>query len=72
MTRLRANALLLLAALIWGSAFVGQSLGMDSVGPLGFTALPHGYWLALAPLLLAYLTVTQIMKVWLIRRFGLN
>ena len=38
-TRLRANALLLLAALIWGSAFVGQSLGMDNVGPLGFTAL---------------------------------
>jgi len=39
MTRFRANALLLLTALIWGSAFVGQSLGMANVGPLSFTAL---------------------------------
>lgn len=39
MSRLRANALLVLAALIWGSAFVGQSLGMAGVGPLTFTSL---------------------------------
>ncbi len=39
MSRLRANALLLLAALIWGSAFVGQSLGMAGVGPLTFTGV---------------------------------
>ena len=39
MSRLRANALLLLAALIWGSAFVGQSLGMAGVGPLTFTGI---------------------------------
>lgn len=39
MTRLQANALLLLAAVIWGSAFVGQVLGMDSVGPLTFTGV---------------------------------
>jgi len=39
MSRLRANALLLLAALIWGSAFVGQALGMAGVGPLTFTAV---------------------------------
>ena len=37
-TRLRSALLLLLAALIWGSAFVGQIIGMDSVGPLTFTA----------------------------------
>ncbi|GCL61379.1 DMT family transporter [Pseudaquabacterium pictum] len=37
MTRLQANALLLLTALIWGSAFVAQVWGMDSVGPLTFT-----------------------------------
>ncbi|MEK8027874.1 DMT family transporter [Pseudaquabacterium rugosum] len=37
--RWQANALLLLAAVIWGSAFVGQALGMDGVGPLSFTAL---------------------------------
>ena len=39
MSRLRANGLLLLAALIWGSAFVGQALGMAGVGPLTFTGL---------------------------------
>lgn len=39
MSRLKANALLLLAAVIWGSAFVGQSWGTDSVGPLTFTGL---------------------------------
>jgi drug/metabolite transporter (DMT)-like permease len=39
MSRLKANALLLLAALIWGSAFVGQSLGMAGVGPLTFTGV---------------------------------
>ncbi len=39
MPRLQANALLLLAALIWGSAFIGQVWGMDSMGPLTFTGL---------------------------------
>ena len=39
LSRLQANGLLLLAALIWGSAFVGQSLGMAGVGPLTFTGL---------------------------------
>jgi drug/metabolite transporter (DMT)-like permease len=39
MSRLRANGLLLLAALIWGSAFVGQALGMAGVGPLTFTSV---------------------------------
>ena len=36
--RLKSALLLLTAALIWGSAFVGQLLGMASVGPLTFTA----------------------------------
>ncbi len=39
MSRLKANGLLLLAALIWGSAFVGQALGMAGVGPLTFTGV---------------------------------
>jgi drug/metabolite transporter (DMT)-like permease len=39
MPRLKANALLLLAALIWGSAFVGQVWGMADLGPLTFTGL---------------------------------
>ncbi len=39
LTRLQSGGLLLLAALIWGSAFVGQSLGMAGVGPLTFTGV---------------------------------
>lgn len=35
-TRLRGNLLLLLTALIWGSAFVAQSVGADYVGPFTF------------------------------------
>ena len=51
MPRLQANALLLLAALIWGSAFVGQAWGMDSMGPLTFTGLRFGLGAAVvAPL----------------------
>lgn len=37
MTRLRADLLLFVVALIWGSAFVSQNLGMAAVGPLAFT-----------------------------------
>lgn len=36
---LQTNALLLLVAIIWGSAFVAQRLGMDSIGPLLFSGL---------------------------------
>ncbi len=39
MSRLAANGLLLLAALIWGSAFVAQSTAMADLGPLIFTGI---------------------------------
>ena len=39
MNRTQANILLLLVALVWGSAFVAQARGMDGVGPLTFTGL---------------------------------
>jgi drug/metabolite transporter (DMT)-like permease len=39
LTRAQSGALLLLAALIWGSAFVGQALGMAGVGPFTFTGV---------------------------------
>lgn len=34
---LRADLLMLLTAAIWGSTFVAQQLGMDSVGPFSYT-----------------------------------
>jgi Mg2+-importing ATPase len=39
---------------------------------LDLVALPLRYWLALAAILLAYMTLTQLVKTWLIRRFGLS
>ncbi|MCM8593876.1 DMT family transporter [Accumulibacter sp.] len=39
MSRLQANLLLLVVALIWGSAFVAQADGMRGVGPLSFTGI---------------------------------
>ena len=39
---------------------------------LNLVALPHQYWFALTAMLLAYLSLTQVVKTWLIRRFGLG
>ena len=36
--QLRGGAMLMLTALIWGTAFVAQSVGMDYLGPFAFTA----------------------------------
>lgn len=36
--KLKYNLLLILATLIWGSAFVAQSVGMDYIGPYTFNA----------------------------------
>lgn len=36
MTRLRADLLLLLTAMIWGTAFIAQKTGMDGIGPMTF------------------------------------
>ena len=39
MSRIQANLLLTLIALIWGSAFVAQSHGMADIGPMAFTGV---------------------------------
>lgn len=36
MSRLRADLLLLLTAIIWGTAFIAQKTGMDGIGPMAF------------------------------------
>ncbi len=36
MSRLRADLLLLLTAIIWGTAFIAQKTGMDGIGPMTF------------------------------------
>jgi P-type Mg2+ transporter len=48
---------------------VGILLPFTAIGAyLGFTTLPPLYWLLLALTLLAYMALTQGVKVWLIRR----
>jgi Mg2+-importing ATPase len=37
---------------------------------LGFVSLPLLYWLFLAIILLGYAILTQVVKIWFIRRFG--
>ena len=39
MPRMTANLLLLIAAIVWGAAFVAQSTAMDSMGPMNFTGI---------------------------------
>ena len=54
MTRIQANFLLLLAAAIWGFAFVAQRVGMAYVGPFTFNAIRFGLGaLSLLPLIWA-------------------
>ena len=50
---LRADALMLLAAVVWGFAFVAQRAGMEHLGPFYFTAIRFAVGgLLLVPLLL--------------------
>lgn len=52
---LKANLLLLLAAAIWGFAFVAQRVGMDHVGPYTFNGIRFALGsLSLLPLILFY------------------
>ena len=50
---LRADFLMLITAMIWGTAFVAQRIGMDNIGPFVFTGLRFALGaLALLPLVI--------------------
>jgi Mg2+-importing ATPase len=52
---------------------IGVWLPFSPLAPaLGLTRLPAGYWWALAGILAGYLTLTQLVKTWVVRRFGLR
>ena len=40
--KLRGSLALILATVIWGSAFIAQSVGMDHIGPMTFQAARCG------------------------------
>lgn len=60
MKRAHANGLLLVAALIWGTAFVAQQTGMRDVGPFAFTGTRF----------LLGAAVIAPLAVWELRRLG--
>ncbi|UJJ32348.1 DMT family transporter [Halopseudomonas maritima] len=53
----RADALMLITALIWGSTFVAQRLGMDHIGPFLYTGLRF-----------AIGALTLLPLIWLLRK----
>ncbi len=49
----------------------GILLTLSPVGRfLGFVLLPSAYWMYLIGILMLYIILTQIVKIWYIRRFG--
>src|SRR3990167_8814383 len=56
---LRADILMLLTAIIWGSAFVAQRLGMDHIGPFLYTGLRFALAALVLLPLLAYTAAKQ-------------
>jgi Mg2+-importing ATPase len=67
----RASVPLMLTSL--GVCAVGAMLPYSPFADaLGFVPLPPLYWPLLALMVLAYLALTHIMKVWFHRRFGLD
>lgn len=84
-TQLRGAALLMLTALIWGTAFVAQSVGMDHLGPCAFTAVRNYIGcVALLPVMQTaspgkagfltalYIVIVPVLGVFLGRRPGLK
>ena len=66
----RASLPLTLTSLI--ICLVGIALAFVPAGAwFGFVALPGAYWLFLALILVSYMLLTQLVKTWMIRRFGL-
>jgi drug/metabolite transporter (DMT)-like permease len=55
---LRANLLMLFAAMIWGSAFVAQRLSLDVIGPFLFTGLRFLLGAGVVLVLMAFLRPT--------------
>ena len=53
MRKSTANSLMLIAALIWGTTFIAQTTGMETIGPLSFTGARYIIGMAvMAPLAL--------------------
>ncbi|MGJ0393528.1 MAG: magnesium-translocating P-type ATPase [Methylocystis sp.] len=64
-----SNALIITTIIICA---IGVTLPFTWAGSvLGFTPLPVSYWPLVTAMLLTYATLTHIVKIWFIRRWGL-
>ncbi len=63
MKRLKGNLMLLVAAFIWGTTFVAQSVGMDQIGPFAFNGIRMFIGtLALVPVILVIDAINRKRK----------
>jgi Mg2+-importing ATPase len=65
----RASWPLILTSLLIVTAGAGLTVS-PLAATLGFVPLPALYWLLLAFMLVGYVTLTQVVKTWFIRRYG--
>ena len=61
MNKMTANFLMLITALIWGTTFIAQTTGMDTLGPLSFTGARY----------LIGMLVMLFLAIWESRRTSL-
>ena len=64
MSRNFAHLLMLVSALIWGTTFIAQTTGMNTLGPLSFTGAR--YWIGvivILPLALFEMRKTKLLSV---------
>jgi Mg2+-importing ATPase len=68
---LQSNASLQLILSTSLVCIVGMALPYSPIGPaLGLVQLPNGYWAFLGITIAVYLSLTQMIKAWFIRKFG--
>jgi len=64
-----SNSLILTTILVAGT---GALLPYSPLGPtLGFVHLPGSYWLAVLAIIFAYCVLSNLVKAWFVRRWGL-
>ena len=64
MSNTRANILMLIASLIWGTAFVSQTTGMGAIGPFTFSFARFFFALLTVLLLIYLLYQTVFLKIF--------
>lgn len=65
----RASKAMLISTILIVSIGAGLTFIPKIASALGFVQLPPLYWLLLLGMLIAYIFLTQLVKMWFIRKF---